>query len=188
MHLDVFNLVEFELINGRSTPIITGAQAENTYTNLKDNLPAMAIVYFFAEVIDKNAFEYQEDEELWNFLVGTLNDLNYKGDPCSYKLDFLKIKQLEFLNILGYAPNLKECVFCLGSELSGLELIAYNTQARGVICRACFLNGQEGIVVKNDDFLSNFVLGSIFESLAEKKIYSLKFINSMLELKQYNNF
>ena len=131
------------------------------------------------------AFEYQKDEELWNFLRDLLAELNIKYKRASFVLQkmpfctnsFFRDKQLEFLNILGYAPNLEECVFCAKPDL-----IAYNVQARGAVCKSCFLNGQEGIVVKNNDFLSESVLGSIFESLAEKKISSLNFLNFVLKL------
>ena len=180
MHLDLFNLVEFELVSGRGMPIITGAQAEATHTNLKNNLYNLATAYFFAETIDKLAFEYQKDEELWDFLLALIGDLNDSVDNYS---NFLKNKQLKFLNILGYAPNLKECVFCVNQVGLGAssDLIAYNTQARGSVCRECFLGGQEGIVVRNNDFLSESVLGSIFESLAEKKIHSLNLLNFVLK-------
>ncbi|MDP3792611.1 MAG: DNA repair protein RecO [bacterium] len=184
MHLDLFNLVEFEFVSGRGMPIITGAQAEETYANLKNNLLNLAMAYFFAETIDKLAFEYQKDEELWQFLTTLMVELNDNYKRASFVLQkmpfcsFLKNKRLEFLDILGYAPNLKECVFCLGSEL-----MAYNTQVKGAVCKDCFLNGQEGIVVKNNDFLSESVLGSIFESLAEKKIASLNLLNSVLKLR-----
>ena len=183
MHLDLFNLVEFDLVSGRGMPIVTGAQAEQTYSGLKNNLSNLATAYFFTETIDKMAFEYQRDNELWNFLLGVLESLNLHhlhGHHVSHGAHvdgFLRLKKLEFLSILGYAPNLSDCIFCSGSEL-----IAYNTQVRGVVCKTCFLNGQEGIVVKDKDFLSEPVLDSIFESLVEKKIYSLNFLNSVLKL------
>ena len=178
MHLDLFNLVEFDLVSGRGMPIVTGAQAEQTYSGLKNNLLNLAVAYFFTETIDKMAFEYQRDNELWNFLIPLFQNLN-RQDLFKQVLPvsaYLKTKQLEFLSILGYAPNLSDCIFCSGSEL-----IAYNTQVRGVVCKTCFLNGQEGIVVKDKDFLSEPVLDSIFESLVERKLYSLSFINSVLK-------
>jgi DNA repair protein RecO (recombination protein O) len=105
LHLDVFNLVEFELVSGRGMPIIAGAQVENVYYNLKSDLARLAIAYFFVETADKLFFEYQKDEELWNFLISVLAGINAgPDDPAS----FFKKKQVEFLNVLGYAPNLEE--------------------------------------------------------------------------------
>ncbi|OGN01019.1 MAG: DNA repair protein RecO [Candidatus Yanofskybacteria bacterium RIFCSPHIGHO2_02_FULL_41_29] len=174
MHLDVFNLVDFELISGRGTPIITGAQAENSYTNIKSDLSCLAVVYLFAEIIDKLAFEYQKDEGMWNFLVSLPDHFN-QGRPLVDIRRILPDKQLELLNILGYAPNLKECVFCQKTEL-----IAYNVQARGGVCKDCFLAGRGGIVAKGNDLMSTSVLNSIFESLIERKLYSLNLSDFML--------
>ncbi len=181
MHLDIFNLVDFELLNGRATPIITGAQAEQTFANLKNNLPSLATAYFFAEVIDKAAFDYQKDEELWNFiatLVGDLNTPQVPGSLASGHKEFLIEKQVEFLNILGYAPNFNECAFCSAS-LDGL-LMAYSTEVKGGVCKNCFLSGQKGIVLKSNDWQTPAIIGALFEGLAEKKLNSLNFLNSML--------
>lgn len=182
MHLDIFNLVDFELINGRGMPIITGAQAEETFPTLKNSLASLATTYFFAETIDKLAFEYQKDEQLWNFFVSLAEELN--NGPQDSK-EFMRLKQIEFLDILGYAPNLTECVFC---TRTAVDLIAYNAEARGLACKDCFMSGSGGIVVKPDlsaagdrRWLSGPVLGSIFESLTERKINSLNLVRSMLQ-------
>lgn len=175
MHLDVLNLVDFELVQGRGMPIITGAQADNSHPNLKASLPSLAMAYFFAEVIDRIAFDYQKDENLWEFISSLASDL----DGGQANADFLKTKQLELLDILGYAPNISECVFC--SRTIGTDLAAYNSQAKGVVCKDCFLDGKGGVVVKNNDFLASPVLNGIFESLAERKLNSLNFLNSVLE-------
>lgn len=191
MHLDVFNLVDFELVQGRGMPIITGAQAENTYPNLKNDLSRLTIAYFFAEVTDRLFFEYQKDESIWDFLRSLLDELEQKEQPpfMIYHKGahgFLRDKQIEFLNLLGYAPNTSECVFC--SRTIGADLAAYNSEAKGVVCKDCFLNGREGIVVKsvsseggNRDFLTGPILNGIFESLAEKKLYSLILVKSVIQ-------
>src|SRR3989344_801170 len=92
MHLDLFNLVDFDLINGRAMPIITGTQAEQTYLNLKKDLPRLASAYFFAEVADRLFFEYQKDEELWNFFNALLEELNSEQVNVG---EFLKTRQVE---------------------------------------------------------------------------------------------
>ena len=182
MHLDVFNLVDFELINGRGVPIIAGAQAEETYSSLKNHLPLLAIAYFFAETADKIFFDYQKDDKLWHFLISLFDDLNYKGHPCHDKddpCDLLRDKQIEFLNILGYAPDLRVCAFCSAST-EGV-LTAYSVEARGAVCLDCFLSGRRGIALKGGVWQNTGIIGALFEGLAEKKLYSLNFLNSMLE-------
>ena len=176
MHLDIFNLVEFELINGRGFPIITGAQAENTFPNLKQNLTCLSAAYFFAETADKLFFEYQRDDGSWNFFNSLLEDFN--SEPADAGV-LLRKKQIEFLNLLGYAPNLNECAFCT-SKVEG-KLTAFSIEARGGICHNCFLGGRRGIVIRDNDIFSPSFLGMMFEGIVEKKLSSLNFIKTVLQ-------
>lgn len=101
MHLDVLNLVEFDLINGKAMPIIAGAQSENSYRNLKNSVPALAVAHFFSEIIDKMVPELEKDEELWDFMDDLFDKLN-KFEPS---LTFLRQKQFALLGLLGYSPE-----------------------------------------------------------------------------------
>ncbi|OGM99606.1 MAG: DNA repair protein RecO [Candidatus Yanofskybacteria bacterium RIFCSPHIGHO2_01_FULL_39_8b] len=178
MHLDIFNLVDFELVAGSASwrmPIITGAQAEAVCSNLKSNLNHVAVAYFFAETIDKLFFEYQKDKRLWDFLSSLLVELDSDSDDPK---EFLKSKQMEFLNILGYTFNLNDCSFC--SALTGGKLVAYSIETKGAICQDCFLGGRQGIVLKGGVWQSPEVIGALFESLAEKKLYSLNFLDFVI--------
>ncbi len=101
MHLDVLNLVEFELINGKAMPIIAGAQSENSYRDLKNSIPSLAVAHFFSEVIDKMVPEQEKDEQLWNFMTDLFDKLN-RFEPS---LTFLRQKQFTLLGLLGYSPE-----------------------------------------------------------------------------------
>ncbi|OGN07856.1 MAG: DNA repair protein RecO [Candidatus Yanofskybacteria bacterium RIFCSPHIGHO2_01_FULL_45_42] len=98
MHLDVLNLVDFELISGRGMPIISAAQVENSYRNLKSSYKSIAAAYFFLETIDKLVFENDSDPILWKFLVETLENLDKNG----YDAATFKRRQIKLLEILGY--------------------------------------------------------------------------------------
>lgn len=102
MHLDVLNLVEFELINGKAMPIIAGAQSENSYRELKNSIPSLAVAYFFSEIIDKMVPELEKDEQLWNFMMDLFDKLN-RFEPS---LIFLRQKQFILLKLLGYSPEI----------------------------------------------------------------------------------
>jgi len=93
MHLDVLNLVDFELISGRGMPIISAAQVENSYRNLKSSYKSIAAAYFFLETIDKLVFENDSDPILWKFLVETLENLDKNGyDAATFKRRQIKPK------------------------------------------------------------------------------------------------
>src|SRR3989339_615273 len=53
MHLDVLNLVEFDLIEGRAWPTIASAQSEDAYLPIKDSIRKFSVASFFLDVIDK---------------------------------------------------------------------------------------------------------------------------------------
>ena len=137
MHLDILNLVDFELVSGRSAPIITGAQAERTYNNMKTNLPIMAGAYFFAEVFDRLVFDHQKDSGIWDFLVSLLDDFDSGRDNFQ---ELFREKQASLIGLLGYAPDMK-----------------------------------------NGELLSISNMDAIFESLAERKLHALSFMNFVLK-------
>ncbi len=104
MHLDNLNLVDFELINGRSLPIIAAAQAERSFVNLKSNIRLLSVAQFFADVIDKMVFDFQKDEKLWEFIVGVLEKLDSRVKPEA-ALTFFRQQQFYLLGVLGYGQG-----------------------------------------------------------------------------------
>lgn len=186
MHLDILNLVDFELISGNHTPIITGAQVENTYFGIKNSAKALSVAFILAEYIEKITFDNMQDEQLWNMLIGAFERLN--SNPADF-IHILRNGQTMLLDTMGYYPNLRECVVCLSSDLSqtdGANCTAFNLELGGIVCRDCFLRGSNGVLVKEDDIKmikgisssyngSRSLLDVIFEHTAGKKLDSLDF-------------
>lgn len=105
MHLDLFNLVEFELVSGNGFPIITGAQAENTYSNLKSSIKNISAMFVIGDYIDKIVFDYSRDDELWGLLTDVLKKLDSDKEDIGKTL---KDNQEKLLQILGYYPEIKK--------------------------------------------------------------------------------
>ncbi len=154
MHLDVLNLVEFELINGKAMPIIAGAQSENSYRDLKDSVPSLAVAYFFSEVIDKMVPELEKDEQLWKFMADLFDKLN-RFEPS---LTFLRQKQFALLGLLGYSPE----VAVIRRPLLSLR--------SGVAVSASFEPNRPGFTILDDAFEYN----------AGFRLKSLNFLHSVL--------
>lgn len=128
MHLDLFNLVEFELVNGNGFPIITGAQVENTYSKLKSSIKNISAMFVIADYIDKVVFDYSKDDELWQLLLNILGDLD-SDMGNSWKT--LKDGQEKFLKILGYNPEVKKQATVLDlnyafEQIAGRQLKSIN--------------------------------------------------------------
>src|SRR3990167_6858136 len=131
LHLDIFNLVEFELINGRGLPIVTGAQVIDPFRGIKNSLVKTAVAYFFAQAIDKMVFENDKDE------------IN--------KVKLLRQGQSRLLDVLGYLPETGSCKVC-DDKLGDGDLGAFNYMLGGVVCKKCFLSGHGGILISREDF------------------------------------
>ena len=125
MHLDNFNLVDFELINGRSIPIIAAAQSENSFRNIKSSLPTLAVAQFFMDVLDKMVFDLQKDESLWEFMIDVLEKLDSRVKPET-ALTFFRQQQFYLLGVMCYhsGDDLdRDFEYALGTRLRSLDFI-----------------------------------------------------------------
>jgi len=104
MHLELLNAVEFEVIQGKSMPIISSAVMSRQHRDVKDSLLKLAAVQFFTEVLDKIAFENEKDVHLWEFLNTMLIDFDTSSSDGV--LPLFRKHQAEFLKVLGYKPEI----------------------------------------------------------------------------------
>lgn len=148
MHLDPLNIVEFELVEGHSYPIITSAQSEHAYLNIKSSPLATVMANFFTEVIDRVVFDNERDDELWNVLGSALEELN-ASRRRSQMFEIFRRKQFELLDTLGYAPQTNCCVVCgAGPSHEGWLISPENG---GMICGQCSEDGYRGIIMSKQD-------------------------------------
>lgn len=105
-HLDLFNLVDFALVQGNGHPIITGAHSLRAYSRLKSSLPALAAGYFLLECFNRLIFDGETDPKLWHFLTTRLE--LYDQLAPSQQTDWpliISTSQAELVTILGYDPS-----------------------------------------------------------------------------------
>lgn len=194
MHLDVFNLVDMDLIEGRGTPIVTGAHAVRTYHMMRTRIPALAIGFFVLEALDKLLFERDADERLWEFLSKTLDTLDRAGGSG----ELLRDTQRVLLSLLGYAPSERMCAVCAVAESRGGWAIA---DGGGLLCAVCFLDGHKGVLLRDTDVsalvgaevrpayrtgrpdapVGNSVFGALFEQYAQRPFASLPLLRAVLQ-------
>ena len=189
MHLDVLNLVEFDLIDGRAWPIIASAQSEKTYLPIKNSIKKFAVAGFFLDVVDKVIFDNDHDADIWAFLVSCFNELEDANEEDI--LAIFRKKQTEFLNISGYAPKIDNCSICLTSDGLDCEIDhewALNFDMGGLICRNCYLQTNRGILLSSGDlkilrqanvvgdYKAKTSLDLIFENIVGRKFNSLGLI------------
>ena len=191
MHLELLNVVEFEVIHGKSLPIISSAVMSHQYSGIKSSLPKLAAVQFFTEVLDKITFENEKDVNLWEFLNTMLIDFDRVSED-ELLLIFRK-HQAGFLKVLGYAPRIDRCVVCSINPMADTErMIALSTELGGVMCADCFLAGGRGVLLDKADLGSLVGLGlgpvtkhstldTFFEYTVGRKISSLSFLYQVIK-------
>lgn len=157
MHLELLNTVEFEVIHGKSMPIISSAVMSRQHLGIKKSLPKLAAVQFFTEVLDKIAFENEKDTHLWEFLNTMLADFDSlpvgeAGASSDGVFSLFRKHQAGFLKVLGYAPQIERCVVCSTDPMAGAErMVALSTELGGVMCSDCFLAGGRGVLINKSD-------------------------------------
>ncbi len=187
LHLDMLNMIEFEVIHGRTYPIVSSAESVAEYPIIKSSLTRLAAVQFFMEVLDRIMFENEKDAELWNFLSGLLEHFDSVSEDAV--LASFRRKQKEFLEVLGYAPRVDRCVVCSKDALSGPEkMVAVSPELGGVLCPDCFIAGGRGLLFEKAHIQNltgaaaapvrarNGALDTFFEYIVGSQLNSLVFL------------
>ena len=189
MHLDLLNLVEFDLIEGRAWPIIASAQSEDTYIPIKNSIKKFNVAGFFLDIVDKIIFENERDSDMWLFLISNFKELKEAKEEDI--LNIFRKRQAEFLNISGYTPKIDNCSVCLTKENLDCEIDhewALNFDMGGLICRNCYLQTNRGILFTitdlnilrqaslADNYIAKTSLDMIFENITGRRLNSLGFI------------
>ncbi len=145
MHLATLSLVDFELIEGHSLPIIAAAQNQQGYPNIKQSLERVTMAQFFLETVEKMVFDRQRDTHLWKFLTTTMDELNGTGGSWPW----FRARQIAMLDVLGYAPQLDRCVRCDAAQSpAGWAL---SVELGGLVCSRCFIAGTKAVLLSHHE-------------------------------------
>ncbi len=131
---EIFYLLEIEFIQGKAYKTLTDAVLIEKFENLRKNLKKLKIAYKIAESFSLIKGQ-EKDEAVWNLLVEALNRLNtkYKIQDVKYKIYYYFFWNL--LAILGYEPELYNCVVC--RKKLKPDRLFFNFKEGGLICQEC---------------------------------------------------
>lgn len=134
-HLEMFNLVQLELIKGKTFYIVIGAQLIDGFSAIKEDFEKTGIYYYFCEVLDKILEENIRHKNTFSFFLNVINKLNQKD---SNNLILTIFFELNILSHLGFKPEFLVCVGC--REDIGGHRFFFSQEKGGVLCETC---GQE---------------------------------------------
>ncbi len=130
-HLEPFTRVDLLLAHGRDLPIITQADARETYQALREDLIRVGYAAYVIELLDRFTYEEGENIALFRLLSETLSRINIENDPALA----VRYYEVRLLDLVGFRPQLQQCVNC-GADIQPVDQF-FSFAKGGVICPNC---------------------------------------------------
>ena len=130
-HLELLTYSQVSLARGRNLDTIIGSQTINSFLPLKSDLWLTSCALYATELVDQFTADDVENHPLFQLLLETMEHLCQGGDN---ELT-LRYFELHLLNLVGYRPQLQQCVSCQ----SPLEpaISSFCPGAGGMLCPNC---------------------------------------------------
>lgn len=109
--LELLNRVKVSLHQTKSLPILTEAQVQNSYPDLKIDLNKLSIAFMVLELTDRLFAENQENTKVFDMLTLTLSRINEAQTLEESKKIQISF-QIKLLTETGYLPQLYKCTQC----------------------------------------------------------------------------
>lgn len=130
-HLEPFTRAQVLFARGRSLDIITQAEAIAQYPGLQADLETLGAAAYAVELLDRFTFDQGPQPGLYRLLCDVLDRLS-SGSPAD---PLLRAYELRLLTLVGYRPELFQCLGC-GAEILAEDQF-FSAQKGGVLCPSC---------------------------------------------------
>lgn len=145
-HCEPFMVTNMMLARTRSLPILSQAETERAFPNLRTDERRIAAASLMAECVDSLTGEDESQPGIFDLLVSSLELLELGADPEKVQIIFEQL----LLREAGYRPELTVCVNC-GAELRP-EPSGFQIARGGAVCPRC-LPAQPGVIPLSVDAL-----------------------------------
>ena len=130
-HLELLTQSQVSLARGRNLDTITGSQTIDSFLPLKSNLELTSYGLYAIELTHQFTADHVENYPLFGLLLETMHRLCQGGNSELV----LRYFELHLLNLVGYRPQLEQCVSC-HSPLQPISNL-FSPSAGGVLCPNC---------------------------------------------------
>ena len=140
---DLLTVCDVAFIKSRSggLDLLTEARMLERFGILRQNLPALYVGYYIAELLGDGIHDYDPHPPLFDAALHTLRNLGKGGNVVPLtKADYWQAVssfELVWLRELGYSPRLRDCAACgmfVADVGAGVE---YSPSSGGILCSAC---------------------------------------------------
>ena len=133
-HLELLTYSQVSLARGRNLDTIIGSQTINSFLTLKSDLELISYALYATELIDQFTADNIENCPLFQLLLETMEHLCQGG---AHELA-LRYFELHLLNLVGYRPQLQQCVSCQSTLEPANN--SFCPGAGGMLCPNCRQN------------------------------------------------
>lgn len=130
-HLEYFTQSRLMITRGRDLDLVTGAETVAAHLGLRTNLEAYGHASHLAEMLNRLTQDRQENEAVYHLLAHSLDLLADDVNPFAVTRHY----ELALLGLLGYRPQLYQCVGCQTELLA--EPNALSGRLGGALCPTC---------------------------------------------------
>lgn len=130
-HMEPFTRVSLMLARGRDFWIVTQAETVDAYLPLREDLVRTASAAYVVELLDRFTYEEGQNLGLYQLLVESLHRLSSVDAPQTV----LRFYDLRLLDLLGFRPELYECVHCRQPIQDEDQF--FSPQQGGALCPRC---------------------------------------------------
>lgn len=127
-HVETFTRVVLQIAKGKNLYILTQAEAQDNYENLRTNLELFGYASYAGELLDKFTYDEGEGQVItYRLIRETLERLNRGDDPSLV----LRYFEMHLLDMMGFKPELQYCVVS-GDEIKPEDQY-FSTERGGVV-------------------------------------------------------
>ena len=130
-HLELLTHSLVSLARGRNLDTVTGSQTIASFLPLKSNLELTSYALYTIELVEQFTADHDENHPLFELLLKTMHHL---CQETNHELT-LRYFELHLFDLVGYRPQLKQCVACHKPLKPVTNL--FSPGAGGVLCPGC---------------------------------------------------
>lgn len=137
--LEPTSRVNLQCYRGRELDVVTQVETVEANRTLREEYGLLTHAVPMLEAIDQVAQEREPNPAAYRMLTGALRTLGERRSPMVAPAFFWKLLSLE-----GFHPVLEGCARCAepaGPEGTDAELVAFDLEEGGTLCRACARGG-----------------------------------------------
>lgn len=136
--VQLFTHIKAALYRGRNLDTFSQVEMQESFRHLREDLLRMAYATYVCELMDQMIQEKQRNEMAFLLLLTALHLLNaaeVEPEPV------MRTYELKLLSILGFRPNLEQCISCGGGVGAGSQ-VRFSAALGGVLCPDCTGEGE----------------------------------------------